>query len=235
MQLFKLLEVIPLIKRTSSTIRNFYLQYRLQLDKNNLRMNHPFLTILLFLQGTLLTSWACPTLNGVDSNTCDECSVYDYVIYETSVNTMFLNVNITIKEMTNEIKEFKSVLTHGSPTFYGREERTTTSPPCYFSRVSGTSRTGCGQEIKVNTTSDGSLLCPWTYECDYDKNRIPQYLWKAVCYSSGQYPSRPISYRVPTLRLDNTCNPFQSNTSWKLKFEDVPVACVCFVQSNSMQ
>ena len=190
-------------------------------------MFHLFVTILLFLQGMLLTSWACPTLNG-NSNSCEECSVYDYVIHETSVDTMFLNVNITTHEIINEIKDFKNVLTHGTPTFFGLDERLPgTDPPCYFDRSPGVSRTGCGQEIIVNSTVDGSLLCPWKYECDYDKNRIPQYLWKARCFGSAEHTSSPVSYRVPVLKLNNICNPFQTNMSWKLQIIDVPVACVC--------
>jgi hypothetical protein len=78
--------------------------------------------------------------------------------------------------------------------------------------VPGVPRTGCAFDVAVNTTSDGSLLCPWRYECDYDKNRIPQYMWKARCFDSGDYTSRPVSYRVPTLKLDNICNPFQTNS-----------------------
>ena len=193
-------------------------------------MFHLFLTSLLFLQGALLTSWACPTLNG-NSNTCEECSVYDYVIHDmTSVNTMFLNVNITTHEIINEVQVLMDILKNGTPNvaFHGQKEgRPGTDPPCHSSRDLGVSRTGCALDVAVNTTSDGSLLCPWRYECDYDKNRIPQYLWKARCFDSGEYTSRPVSYRVPTLKLDNICNPFQTNMSWKLEFVAVPVACVC--------
>lgn len=191
-------------------------------------MFHLLVTILLFSQGSLLTSWACPVLNG-NSNTCEECSVYDYVIHETSVNTMFLNVNITTHEIINEIKDFMGIFKgDGTLTFYGQKEtRSGGDRPCHADREPGVSRTGCAQDIAVNTTSDGSLLCPWRYECDYNKNRIPQYLWRARCFDSGEYTSRPVSYRVPTLKLDNICNPFQTNMSWKLEIIDVPVACVC--------
>ena len=193
-------------------------------------MFHLFLTILLFLQGALLTSWACPVQNG-NSNICDECSVYDYVIHETSVNTMFLNVNITTHEIINEVRDLMDSLQKGTPdvVYHGQKEgRPGADPPCHSDRVPGVARTGCELDVDVNTTSTGSLLCPWRYECDYDKNRIPQYLWKARCFDSlGEYTSRPVSYRVPTLKLDNICNPFQTNMSWKLEIIDVPVACVC--------
>ncbi len=195
-------------------------------------MNHLFLTILLFLQGALLlqTSWACPLQNGDNSNICEECSVYDYVIHETSVDTMFLNVNITTHKIFNEVKFLMDILKDGTPNmdFYGQKEaRPGSDPPCHSDRVPGVARTGCAFDVAVNTTSDGSLLCPWRYECDYDKNRIPQYMWRARCFDSGDYTSRPVSYRVPTLKLDNICNPFQTNMSWRLEIVDVPVACVC--------
>lgn len=193
----------------------------------NLAMFHLLLTILL---GALLqTSWACPVQNG-NSNTCDECSVYDYIIHETSVNNMFLNVNITPHEIINEVRFLMDVLKVGTPdvAFHGQKEgRPGTDPPCHSERVPGKARTGCALDVAVNTTSDGSLLCPWRYECDYDKNRIPQYLWKARCFDSGEHTSRAVSYKVPILKLDNICNPFQTNMSWRLEIVEVPVACVC--------
>ena len=195
-------------------------------------MFHLLLTTLLFLQAALLlqTGWACPLQNGSDGNTCEECSVYDYVIHETSVDTMFVNVQITPHKIINEARLLIKTLQEGTPNmdFYGQKEgRPGADPPCHSDRVSGVARTGCALDVAVNTTSAGSLLCPWRYECDYDKNRIPQYLWKARCFDSGEYTSRPVSYRVPTLKLDNICNPFQTNMSWRLEIVDVPVACVC--------
>ena len=191
-------------------------------------------TILIFLQAALLTSKACPTSNG-NTDSCETCDVYDYVMNQLSSTTMFLNINISRYDVINDIKAFKGpVLSKATPKYYGMEERLPeTNPPCYFDvGNSGTLRTGCGQEIVVNGTEDGSLLCPWKYDCDYDKNRIPQYLWRARCLNSTEYSSRQISYRVPVLKLDNFCNPFLTGMSWRLQVIEVPVACVCV---NSQQ
>lgn len=190
-------------------------------------MLYSFLTVLLLLQGVLLTTTAaCPTSNGNGSD-CETCAVYDYVVRETSPN-MFFNVNITTHDIINDIKDFTSaVLAGGSPKYSGEEEKIPgTDAPCYLDKTTAP-RTGCGQQIVVNTTEDGSLLCPWKYECDYDKNRIPQYLWKAKCLNSTEHSSRVITYRVPVLKLNNVCNPFLTNMSWKLEITEVPVACTC--------
>lgn len=196
-------------------------------------MLYIFTTALIFLHGALLTTKACPTPNG-NGNSCNgACDVYDFVMYELSSPTMFLNVNISRQDIVNDIKAFKHpVLADATPKYYAMEERLPeTNRPCYYDPGS-TPRTGCGEEIVVNNTEDGSLLCPWKYDCDYDKNRIPQYLWKARCLNTTAHASRLITYRVPILKLDNICNPFQTNMSWKLEVIEVPVACVCVNNSE---
>ena len=184
-------------------------------------------TALIFLQGLLQISRACPTSNG-NENSCEACEVYDYVIHDLPSISMFLNVNISRNDIVNDIKAFKQpVLADATPKYYAFEERLpNTDNPCTYD-PNGTPRTGCGEEIMVNGTEDGSLLCPWKYDCDYDKNRIPQYLWKARCLNSTEYTSRLITYRVPVLKMDDICNPFQTNMSWKFQVIEVPVACVC--------
>ena len=119
MKLFKW-KIIPLLIHTNSTIRP-----AASVDESDLGMYLLFVTTLLFLQEPLLTSWACPMLNGDNNSTCEECSVYDYVIYETSntpMATMVLNVNITTNKITNDRSEFRNVLIHNSPAFYGRHD-----------------------------------------------------------------------------------------------------------------
>lgn len=186
-------------------------------------------TTLIFALSAFPTVRGCPTVNG-EGNSCDECNVYDYLIHDFSGATMFLNVNISTDDIINSIQDFKRpVLSNVVPAYYGFEERVEgTDPPCYFhSDELNTVKTGCGEEITVNSTEEGFVVCPWKYECDYDKNRIPQYLWRATCLDSAEYTSRPITYRVPILKLDNICNPFLTNLSWKQQVIEVPVACVC--------
>ena len=188
-----------------------------------------FATALIFCLSVLPTSRACPTVNG-EGNSCEECTVYDYLIHDFSGTTMFLNVNISTNDIINGIQDFKRpVLSNVEPPYYGQEERVAgTNLPCSY-QVDGsdTVRGGCGEEITVNSTGDGLLVCPWKYECDYDKNRIPQYLWRATCLESTEFTSRPITYRVPILKLDSICNPFLTNMSWRQQVIEVPVACVC--------
>ena len=93
----------------------------------------------------------------------------------------------------------------------------------------------------------GTPLCSWNYTCDYNRNRIPQYLWQADCSRSSpppelttsatadcecpRYECTPVFYKIPLLTLEtNTrnCDPFSlQDAVWSWSLEEVPVACSC--------
>lgn len=71
----------------------------------------------------------------------------------------------------------------------------------------------------------------WHYVCDYDPQRIPQYLYHAECNERLQTTSGPppteVLYRIPVLRTETpSCDPHNS-TAWKWEMQVVSVACVC--------
>ena len=91
-----------------------------------------------------------------------------------------------------------------------------TGEACY----NRTAEIGCSQKLQVDGT------CSWTYQCDYDKNRLPLYLWRASCDSST---SETIYYTVPVLKCSDSCNP---QPTWQLVMEKVPVGCSCYTLSH---
>ena len=72
--------------------------------------------------------------------------------------------------------------------------------------------------------------CPWGYRCDYDPQRIPQYLHHAKCLPTV-HNSRLVSYPVPVLRMvQPNSDPLHStNTTWRWEMEVIPVGCICEV------
>lgn len=75
--------------------------------------------------------------------------------------------------------------------------------------------------------------CPWTYECDYNPQRIPAFIFTARCDSDTpqgiEWEDRvceevyyPLSY-VTT----KSCNPIgdSTNTEWKFITKIIPVSC----------
>jgi hypothetical protein len=116
---------------------------------------------------------------------------------------MYLNVDATLSDFTNTPREFnRKIGTHyefdSSPNVIGQA--------CYHK---SNAIVGCKEFIEVEED--------WTYECDYDKNRLPLYIWKASCGRKSQ-----IYYPVPVLKRSNACNP---QPTWQLVMEKIPVGC----------
>lgn len=79
-----------------------------------------------------------------------------------------------------------------------------------------------------------NLSCGFEYLCDYDRNRIPQLIWKAQCLpTQNGIKSFPIYYKLPILKLSGNnggCNPFSDRMyleAWDWTQIEVPVACTC--------
>ena len=146
--------------------------------------------------------------------TADECSeeCYAYKKAKASTCPKYLNVNAALRDFTYTPDEFKLKVgkQYDVDRIPGVEEQ-----PCYSE---SNPTVGCNQFIEVEGTS---CTGEWKYTCDYNKNRLPLYMWKAECNSAT---SETIHYPVPVLKRDDSCNP---QPTWQLVMEKVPVACVC--------
>ena len=139
-----------------------------------------------------------------------ECQAYNDAKAATS--PVYLNVNATLSDFTNTPDEFNQKLgtdyeTDGIPDeegFIGRQA-------CY--KLSN-------QEVGGREKIEVEGACSWDYQCDYDQNRLPLYIWRASCSSESQ----TIYYPVPVLKRRDACNPQQT---WQLVMEKVPVGCKC--------
>jgi len=122
--------------------------------------------------------------------------------------------------------------------------------PLYEENCSSDSSDVCRCNLTRQSTTYGTPLCSWNYTCDYNRNRIPQYLWQADCSNSSPpteltrvsgatadcqectvYECEPINYKIPVLMLESNprnCNPFSLQEAvWSWEIKEIPVACSC--------
>ena len=177
-------------------------------------------TLIVLLATTILLAKALP-LNSTDEyqNECqNECQVYKS--HEKMTTPSELNITATLSDLTNNNSYFQSV----SPKLALEDMNSSSGgndnvKACYKNNPT----TGCTHNQIVD---DDKIKkeCTWTYQCDYDQNRIPQYLWKADCNSAT---FETIYYPVPVLKYYFTCNPLAGSSKWTLVIEKVPVSCAC--------
>ena len=139
-----------------------------------------------------------------------ECQAYNDA--KAATRPVYLNVTAILSEFTNTPDEFNQKLgtdyeIDGTPD----EEGCIGRQACY--KLSN-QEVGCREKIKV----EGA--CSWDYQCDYDKNRLPLYIWRVSCSSKSQ----TIYYPVPVLKCKDACN---LHSIWQLVMEKVPVVCKC--------
>jgi hypothetical protein len=79
---------------------------------------------------------------------------------------------------------------------------------------------------------NGTQVCPWHYEIDYNSSRLPQVMYTAHCdadtwcdHTDGKtYRCLPLDeYRVPIV-VGTECDLF-TNTEWTLDFVNIAVSC----------
>ena len=166
----------------------------------------PITTVLLasVLCALLITAKACPLAPNCTQD--EECQAYNDAKNATS--PVYLNVTATLSDFTNTPNQFNQKL----GTNYELDGiRNITGQACY--KLSNP-EVGCREKIEV----EGA--CSWDYQCDYDQNRLPLYIWRASCSSKSQ----TIYYPVPVLKRRDACNP---QPTWQLVMEKVPVGCKC--------
>ena len=120
--------------------------------------------------------------------------------------------------------------------------------PLYSKNCNSNGTDVCSCNLTRQSTTYGTPLCSWNYTCDYNRNRIPQYLWQADCSNSSPpteltsgrtadcaectvYECTPIYYKIPVLTLESNpqnCNPFSLQEAvWSWELKEIPVACSC--------
>ena len=149
---------------------------------------------------------ACPLIGECR----EEC--YAYQVAKNTIGDSFLNVETVLRDFTNIPNEFNDKI--GQDYHEDRISGNSTGEACYQANAN----LGCTEVFKVAGTS---CTGQWTYQCDYDKNRLPLYLWRALC---NETTSDTVYYTVPVLKRNDSCNP---QPRWQLVMEKVPVGCTC--------
>lgn len=187
--------------------------------------------------GTAMKSGACPLMGNPTCTTVSDQEVLNSLQASNVSNVMVdLAVSATLEDLLNEAGDFRWF--QGTIPLYRRLPRN-----CNSSSV-------CGCNLTYSSHYDrlyGTPLCSWSYTCNYDRNRIPQYLWQADCSRSSppaeltasatsdcecpRYECEPIHYKIPVLTLGSNprnCNPFSlQDPDWSWRLDEVPVACSC--------
>ena len=138
-----------------------------------------------------------------------ECQAYNDA--KAAPSPVYLNVNATLSNFTNTPDEFNQKLGTDYEIDWIPDEEGFIGQACY--KLSN-QEVGCREKIEV----EGA--CSWDYQCDYDQNRLPLYMWRASCSSESQ----TIYYPVPVLKRRDACS---LQPIWQLVMEKVPVGCKC--------
>jgi hypothetical protein len=151
-----------------------------------------------------MTAEACPLSFSSDCN--QECQIYEYI--KAVTNSIYHNVSVILSDFTNTPREFNRKI--------GKRYEFDSIPgikgqACYHK---SNAEVGCKEIIEVE---EGA--CSWKYECDYNKNRLPLYIWRASCNNT-----QTIYYPVPILKYSDACIP---QPTWQLVMEKIPVGCRC--------
>ena len=185
------------------------------------------LATLATLQSATMVTEGCPLPR-------ENCTLVNYL----SSGTTEFNINIDVH--SGQAPQFingPSTFSRNTGLEYRPDMCTNCSAlaPCYDSFHSSEARSTqtCveGLGIALPNNRAGRLIpsCPWRYTCDYEENRIPQYLWRAECESSARNATLAY-YSVPILKPKydvSESNPFTDINTWKWEMQKVPVACVC--------
>ena len=127
------------------------------------------------LCAVLTTAKACPLPSNCTRD--QECQAYNDTKAATS--PVYLNVNATLSDFTNTPDKFNQKLgtdyeTDSTPD----EEDFIARQACY---KNSNQDVGCREKIEVEGGN-----CSWNYQCNYNQNRLPLYIWRASCSSESQ-------------------------------------------------
>ena len=187
------------------------------------------ITVLLVLNAVVRGS-ACPVIGDQWCSPVNDLTVRT-TLQDSNVKAQ-LTVNATLDDLLNKAGRFRR--------FH--------NVPLYQENCNSNSSDLCHCNLTRQSRFEGTPLCSWDYTCDYNRNRIPQYLWQADCSNSSPpteltsgatagctectvYECTPVYYKIPVLTLDSNprnCNPFSlQDAVWSWELKDIPVACSC--------
>ncbi len=193
--------------------------------------------LLAAMAGLVLT---CPTPS------CDRtssCELYDH-ISNNSLAVANIVTTVTLGEIINPAVRTSTHHAGGFTSFrkeidYVLRQESVGNATAQDCLLDSPPEEQCSH--KIVAFSVPGLKCGFEYHCDYNRNRIPQYIWRAECLPTvSGVEAIPVYYKVPVLEMrDNIqdCNPFGEGANfggWMWTQLEVPVACTCrdsFLQS----
>lgn len=191
-----------------------------------------FIVVALLVLNIIVKSSACPLMDDLSCSPVSDFTVHSTV--KDSNTKIHLAINATLGDLLNNVDTYKFF--RGNDLLY-----TETPATCNSSLVNGCNLT---EPALVKDKP----ICSWNYTSDYNRNRIPQYLWHADCSHSSpppelvtraredcrnrtEYKCTSVYYKIPVLTLDSNtqnCNPFSiQDAIWSWKLEEIPVSCAC--------
>ncbi|XP_053376448.1 interleukin 17-like protein [Mercenaria mercenaria] len=92
-----------------------------------------------------------------------------------------------------------------------------------------------GGSVITDDGNNNREMCPWSFVIDYDNNRIPKQLAKAVCQCAHCHRGscRPINSYIPILRKE--CDLNSGKYVFSKYIEEVPVGCRCIRARRAVQ
>ncbi|XP_060554478.1 interleukin-17C-like isoform X2 [Ruditapes philippinarum] len=92
-----------------------------------------------------------------------------------------------------------------------------------------------GGNVITDSERNHGEMCPWNYVIDFDENRYPKRLAKAVCQCEHCHRGscRPIHSYIPILRKE--CDLYSGQYVFNKYIEEVPVGCRCIRARRAVQ
>ncbi len=84
-----------------------------------------------------------------------------------------------------------------------------------------------------SVSTSHKLVCPHTFQCDYNPQRIPSHIFHIRCLShtlDNGTKCREVFYPVVSMTTES-CDPLNEddNGTWRLKTEKVAVSCIAII------
>ena len=199
-----------------------------------------FITVLALFCQLLLGSGACPIPECAATSNCETIDYLNRQQQQTNISVSFeprqiINPAFSTSTLNGfNLFDITKADDFNTNHIIELEPVGNSTESCLLDNQAGQQ---CQYKLVTSRASDvPALHCGWEYHCDYQKNRIPQYIWRAECTATSQenIQSIPVYYKIPILELSEEsnlgkCNPFERSDSgvWKWKQLEVPVACTC--------
>jgi len=193
-------------------------------NMKNLKSNlPPIVTAIVLLSGIYVRACPLPSCANVTN-----CEVNDYL-------TTFSGARVrldTVVKLSDVINPAFSTDTLSGFLPFSQPDYNLIEQPIAPDSCQLDNQQQCGFKVTAVETQ-----CGFEYQCDYDRNRVPQHLWRAVCtHAPPGLRSIPIYYKLPIMELtgnEPNCNPFTNSLgTWTWRTIEFPVACTCTTEER---